>query len=253
MIPNDDDGAAIIPVAARHGFSPEAGAAMAAALAAGGGSMAQFSHPELGGMGQWSSGGMLMIGRMGDHALKARVASLAAELADMVRNGTIQSAAGRLASVDANAAEAGTGGSPCGTDASGGWWPEEFGSPAAGGAQNGCRYAVFPALRRLAVERDGRLSVHDTGDHRIAGASQRQGGTSRLRFSSQLGSVALEALPEVAVKGAATPEAAPETGPAGGSGADPLDTIRRLADLRDQGLLTGREFDLKKAELLGRI
>jgi hypothetical protein len=32
--------------------------------AASGGGMAQFNYPDLGGMGQWSSGGMLMIGDM---------------------------------------------------------------------------------------------------------------------------------------------------------------------------------------------
>ena len=32
--------------------------------------MAQFSHPELGGMGQWSQGGMIMIGDMFNNGLK---------------------------------------------------------------------------------------------------------------------------------------------------------------------------------------
>ena len=38
-------------IAARHGFSGDAGRAAYAALQAGGFSQAQFSHPELGGMG----------------------------------------------------------------------------------------------------------------------------------------------------------------------------------------------------------
>jgi hypothetical protein len=35
--------------------------------------------------------------------------------------------------------------------------------------------------------------------------------------------------------------------------ADPLDEIRRLAELRDQGILTEQEFAAKKAELIDRI
>jgi hypothetical protein len=34
---------------------------------------------------------------------------------------------------------------------------------------------------------------------------------------------------------------------------DPLDQIRRLAELRDQGIITEQEFAAKKAELLDRI
>jgi hypothetical protein len=34
---------------------------------------------------------------------------------------------------------------------------------------------------------------------------------------------------------------------------DPLDEIRRLAELRDRGILTDQEFEAKKAELIGRI
>ena len=43
--------------------------------------------------------------------------------------------------------------------------------------------------------------------------------------------------------------AAPPVSPA----IDPVDQIRRLAELRDQGVLTSAEFDAKKAELLGRM
>ena len=69
-------------VSARHGFSGGAVSALWYALRRGGGRMGQFSHPELGGMGQWSDGGMLQIGAMFDHARKARVAAACAELAE---------------------------------------------------------------------------------------------------------------------------------------------------------------------------
>lgn len=37
------------------------------------------------------------------------------------------------------------------------------------------------------------------------------------------------------------------------SAESPLDTIRRLGELRDAGYVTQEEFEAKKAELLGRI
>ncbi len=41
--------------------------------------------------------------------------------------------------------------------------------------------------------------------------------------------------------------------PAGSTSVDPIDQIRRLGELRDEGLLTEEEFGAKKAELLERI
>lgn len=181
-------------IARRHGFDEGAGRAMADALRSGGGSMAQFSHPGLGGMGQWSRGGMLMIGEMNNHALKARVDALANELADAMGRRRDEPSVSRSPSAspwsrpgeDAPAAARG-----------GDWWPGDLGRPGATGSQNGVRYAVFPDTRRLAIERDGRVEVRDTGDHRIGGVSQSQGGTTALRFTSQHGDVDLESLRRV--------------------------------------------------------
>jgi hypothetical protein len=178
-------------IAKRHGFSEAAGQALADALRSGGGRQAQFNHPELGGMGQWSQGGMLMIGEMNNDELKGRVASLARDLAE----------AG--ASEPANdAAKGQTGGSKQAANddhaaASGDWWPGDLGRPGSSGSQNGVRYAIFPDAHRLAIERDGQVTVHDTGDHRIGGVSQQQGSSSTLRFTSQSGEVDLADLPKV--------------------------------------------------------
>ena len=57
-------------VAQRHGVSADAVLTLLQAVAAGHGTSAQFSHPELGGMGQWSQGGMIMVGDMFNNALK---------------------------------------------------------------------------------------------------------------------------------------------------------------------------------------
>ena len=154
-------------LARRHGLSRGAVQALADALAAGGGTAAQWNHPDLGGMGQWS-GGMLQIGAMFDHGLKARVAAAIEDLARAVG-----------------------GAASAGARAPGAWWPDELGEPAASGAQNAMRYACFPERRRLAVERDGSVTVYDTGRHRLTGFSQAQGGGEPLRFSGPDGTVTL--------------------------------------------------------------
>jgi hypothetical protein len=251
-------------IAERHGFSEDAGVAMGVALAAGGGAMAQFGHPEFGGMGQWSQGGMLMIGDMFNDGLKHRVRGLADELASAMRDG-------RVAAPKSSASWGG-----------GRWWPEELGQPSSSGSQNGQRYAVFPGKRRLAIERDGRVTVHDTGDHRIGGVSQQQGSGSNLSFSGNLGSVNLWDLPEIGgsperreepprafepsafepstqpapslVEPATQPHAAPAGAtPTASASGDPIELIRRLAELRDAGVLSESEFSAKKTELLSRL
>jgi hypothetical protein len=164
-------------IAQRHGFSAGAARALAEALRQGGGRMAQFNHSELGGMGQWTAGGMIMIGDMFNHGLKARVDALCRDLA--ANPGPVPAAAEQQPGRTGN------------------WWPDSLGSPSATGAQNDMRYACFPDQRRLAVMRDGRVRVYDTGDHRIGGFSQQQSNSQHLTFTSQNGMVRLEDLPEV--------------------------------------------------------
>ena len=48
--------------------------------------MAQFNHPELGGMGQWLRTGMVMIGDMFDTSLKRCVSDLSTELATLLND-----------------------------------------------------------------------------------------------------------------------------------------------------------------------
>src|SRR5215218_6750710 len=76
---------AVESIAQRHGVSADAVLTLLQALRSGSGAMAQFSHPELGGMGQWSQGGMTMVGDMFNQGLKARVDALCTELASLLR------------------------------------------------------------------------------------------------------------------------------------------------------------------------
>ena len=74
------------------------------------------------------------------------------------------------------------------------WWPDKLGSPSSSGAQNDTRYAYFDDAHRLVVERDGKVTTYDTGDHRINGFGQQQGGTGDLSFQSDKGPVELASL-----------------------------------------------------------
>jgi len=67
------------------------------ALEQGNGRQAQFNHPDLGGMGQWSQGGMIMVGDMFNQGLKYRVDALCNELAGLLRSQPLAEAeAGRF-------------------------------------------------------------------------------------------------------------------------------------------------------------
>lgn len=172
----------VAALAERHGLSRGAVQALAEALRASRGGGAQWNHPDLGGMGQWSGGGMLQIGAMFDDQLKARVRATLEALAE---TGDLDAAhdPGRD---DAEARTAGA------------WWPAELGAPSSTGAQNAMRYACFPDRRRLVVEREGRTTIYDTGTRRLTGFAQAQGPAQTLSFSGPDGPVTLDALTALA-------------------------------------------------------
>ncbi|MCD2145948.1 SHOCT domain-containing protein [Gordonia paraffinivorans] len=203
---------AIADISARYGISRDAVLAMLFAVNSGGGTMAQFNIPELGGSGQWMRGGMTMVGDMFDNSLKARVDSLCNELSNLLA--TIQIFPPAPAGNDAFAGS--------GAQTSGNWWPADLGIPSSSGAQNDLRYAVFPGTRRLAIQVAGTTRVFDTGDHQISGVQQQQGtGYGSLSFSSQYGTFDVSSLVEPgADQVAGTPVAAPAPdapGPGGGT------------------------------------
>src|SRR5580693_5315306 len=75
-------------VAQRHGFSDDGVISMLQSVINGNGSMAQFSHPEFGGAGQWMRGGMTMVSDMFDSQLRSRVDALCRDLATLVAHQT---------------------------------------------------------------------------------------------------------------------------------------------------------------------
>lgn len=252
-------------ISARYGLSYEAVVHMLVAVNNGGGSMAQFNCPELGGSGQWMRGGMTMVGDMFNNGLKNTVDNLCNELATILANNQVFPVI------------------PAGTLGSNQWWPVNLGNPSSTGSQNNTRYAVFP--NRLAIEKNGQVTVYDTLDHQIGGVSQQQGNDISLTFSSQWGNISVNSLPVIADDSftqthsshntnfaqstdfAKQQQSPPETGlndkmmssestainASQYSVNETLDIIEKLAQLRDLGALTDAEFNEKKSDLLQRI
>jgi hypothetical protein len=241
-------------IAARYGISVDAVLTMLQAVNNGGGTMAQFSHPDLGGSGQWMRGGMTMVGDMFNYGLKAKVDDLCSELAVLLANQQMFAPPPQVQSQGGYGAVSLFVG-----QSSGQWWPPEFGSPSSVGSQNNLRYAVFPAARRLAIEVNGHLTVYDTLDHQIGGVGQQQGSGASFTFTSQYGVVPVTSLPIV---NGGNPVSAPASfepmvaeapaSPSAGEG-DIFAKIERLAELRQKGILSEAEFADKKAELLSRL
>jgi len=251
----------------RYNLSQDAVVHMLVAVSNGGGTMAQFNCPELGGGGQWMQGGMTMVGDMFNHGLKNTVNNLCAELSNGLANMQVFPPA------------------PKGTRASNQWWPGDLGSPFSSGGQNNIRYAVFP--RRLAVELNGQVTVYDTLDNNIGGVSQQQGGDNSLTFSSQYGTIAVSSLPIISGAGIApapqtnflapAPASSQSSSQSNNNFSQPavnnnsnmnnsgnnqsnnpshhelVSLIEKLAALHAAGALTDSEFNTKKQDLLNRL
>lgn len=74
--------AAVDGAAARQGIDHDAALILFESLAKGGGHHAQFNHPGLGGMGQWSQGAMAMVGDMSNNDLKHRLDALCVDFTE---------------------------------------------------------------------------------------------------------------------------------------------------------------------------
>ncbi|WP_158967983.1 SHOCT domain-containing protein [Chachezhania sediminis] len=201
-------------LAARHGFSEDAVTHMLIAVNNGGGTQAQFDHWEFGGMGQWSMGGMIMIGDMFNNFLKGRVDALCNDLSNALRSDSVFQPVGSFQSQNQGGFQnQAYGNSSFFVQDPKQSWPADLGQPSSQGAQNDMRYAFFPSTRRLAVSIGGRTTVYDAGDHQIGGFGQQQSGlaTDGLTFSSQFGTYRPSDLPVISVDGVApAPQAAPQ-------------------------------------------
>jgi hypothetical protein len=166
-------------VSIRHSVSPEAVRTILRSLRSGGGTMAQFSHPDFGGMSQWSPG-MTMVGDMFNNSLKSKLDALCTELAAYVAEtpSPDRGDGHERSEVSYRSSKQGTN-----------WWPANLGTPSAVGAQNDLQYAVFPGTRRLVIRDGGHIDIYDTGKHQIFGVAQAQSADQTLTFTSQDGLV----------------------------------------------------------------
>lgn len=216
-------------IAHRHGISVDATMSMLDSVIRGNGSMAQFSHPEFSGSGQWMRGGMTMVSDMFNNHLKGRVDALCFELSnlvasqpDLVRSGSFQSQSQNgqeqfnSTTGSYNPAGSSSFGNaslfvPPAPGSSADWWGPDLRWPNSTGAQNGVRYAYFAQAQRLAIELNGTVTVYDTLDHQIGGFSQQQSYGGTLSFNSQYGLIDVASLPVLSVNGQAA-QAAPAPG-----------------------------------------
>jgi Short C-terminal domain len=270
----------------RHGFSTDAVTHMLFAVLNGNGGMAQFSHGEFAGSGQWMRGGMIMLGDMFNNYLKGRVDSLCSEIANILASqpGLLQTGSFQSQSQGGYNGQHQSNGGGMGQSSlfvpnpEDNWWPSEIGIPNARGSQNNVKYAYFAQARRLAVKTGSDVWVYDTQDHQIGGFSQQQGVGGTITFSSQFGTVVLSQLPAISRNGqplAATPPPpavtsqpynsqpmnfSPQNNSASSSNsastsnsADVISALEKLGDLKAKGILTDSEFSEKKAQLLSRL
>jgi len=275
----------------RHGVSTDAVTHMLTAVQNGNGSMAQFSHPEFSGSGQWMSGGMTMVSDLFNNHLKNLVNNLCSDISNTLASHQTTPFSGSFQSQSQNgihsqsqaAGQIGSANSLFVPDPLANWWPQELGPPSAIGSQNTVRYAYFANSHRLAVTTGGQPWVYDTLDHQIGGFGQQQGGGQSITFTSQYGTVNLSTLPVVSRDGvmaeavpiqpvAQTPvEASPPAAQPSfnvqptqscataelslnpKSGEDVIVTLERLGGLMEKGYITNEEFAAKKSELLNRI
>jgi hypothetical protein len=171
-------------LAKQYQLNESAVEALFTAVEQGNGRAAQFNHPDLGGMGQWMADGMVMVGDMFNHRLKATVADLCQAIAaylhdrsEPATSSTRKKRPPQPSSVN--------------------WWPAEFGSPTASGSQNTMHYAYFARPRRLAIRLGDAVIIYDAKDHQISGVSQQQDRKQTLVFRSQKGEIELSKLPKV--------------------------------------------------------
>ena len=169
-------------IASKYNVSEETVSSLLAGLKLSGGRQVQFNIPELGGMGQWQ-GGMVMIGDMFNNSLKAKVAELCTELVPLSQTMAEEekAAAPKKSKTDKKA-------------------EQEYSSPAFSGSQNGSKYAYFAAENVLVVEleQDGKITKYSTKGFPLTGVQQSQdnGGRS-LSFTYPGGTVTVKDLKKI--------------------------------------------------------
>lgn len=145
-----------------------------------GGYQVQFNIPELGGMGQWQ-GGMVMIGDMFNNSLKAKVAELCSALVPVVQELVQEEQTKRSEAMK--------------TPSSKKEATKTRSSPSFSGSQNGVKYTYFSAEDRLEIEENGKVKAYSTKGYALSGVQQAQDNAGQtLSFSYPGGTVKVKDL-----------------------------------------------------------
>jgi len=251
-------------LANQYGVSTDGVLSLLQALINGNGTMAQFSHPDFGGSGQWMQGGMTMVSDLFNHSLKSKVDNLCYELSNLLASQPFRPVANSFQSQSQGNGQQQQGGNYSSNislfvpGSNPNWWPSELGFPSSVGAQNNVRYAFFPNTQRLAIDINGELTIYDTLNHQIGGVSQQQGLNGSITFTSQFGTVAVSSLPTLTQNKNPSNETfiepvIPNSNQNSALEDDIFLKIEKLAELKQKGILTEEEFSSKKAELLARL
>jgi len=259
---NPEVESAIADIARRHGLSREAVLSMLFAMHLGGGTMAQFSIPELGGSGQWMQGGMTMVGgNMFDNALKSPTwwpANLGVPSSvggqNTVRYAIFPST--RRLAIQINGVtkvfdtgEHHIGGVQQQQQGGGGMQQQQQGGGGVQQQQPGGAYGSVTFTSEFGTFDVS--SLPEVGTQRVTGtpaaAHAPQHAARAPQHQSQYQS---EPAPQFAPQTQA-PE--PAFGASGDDTAAIVAAIESLAGLHERGILSDEEFATKKAELLGRL
>jgi hypothetical protein len=157
-------------LADRHGFSLGAITMLWTGLRACQGQQVQFNHPELGGLGQWQPG-QVMIGDMSNSTLKARVELACTELAQLACQVPPPPLLDNFIAL--------------------------YGEARLSGVQNGLRYAYFPQHKLLVVQQGEQVRKFSTAGYELFGVGQASQGQGQptLRFSTNRGYIDYDELP----------------------------------------------------------
>lgn len=232
----------------RYYISEEAVLHLLFALVRGNGVIAQFSHPELGGIGQWRQGATTIMKDEWCSTLQTEmrvlVENLCIELSQLMREQQLLQ--------------------PSAINAQTTWYPAELGVPTSSGGEGDFRYAYFVGNSRLAIEENGEVNVYNSLDNQIIDVLRSQDGGDWL-LNTPYGMVKVSKLPFLYTLHQSVSQKNPESH----LDEPPLDDyglpqetaleneifgfIEQLSDLHNYGMLTDAEFKAKKAMLLKRL
>lgn len=153
-------------IAKKHNFSEETVQILLQSIIQGGGSQAQFNLNELGGMGQWQAG-MIMIGDMFNNGLKNRVNDLCFELSELSRNLPVEKTEGKKSEkVKAETRQV-----------------------TFKGSQNEMTYQYFDSENRLEILENGKMEAqYDTTGFELSGVQQQQDNSIKsIKFQDKNG------------------------------------------------------------------